>query len=361
MIQRQNLRMSVENEAKDADYIRMLADSKGGMHHLRRKDAGSSSEPTIKTVTLRSSGKLAAGLGRNPPAKPTARRQLDPIQKQVMQDELNAKRRVYKLRNDLQHSRSTEAMMSMLAKREEKAQRVRDETLYLQGAHLSGSVKEILPASDEQVAFVATALMKQLAINEPEPSKRSWFKLFKEYDENGDGHISFVEVRPQHSLLHALTAPRRSPHVPPCFAQLMQMIRVNIKMPKEVISDDAVRGVWHSIDLDGNGWIDAGEFGRFFRQGEKPMQKTRRRKAEKERQAIAEANKPEFREPTLAEVAIEKTQISKARLESEELQLRQQLRRSASSISAHTLPAAATRAELCLPLVASNKSLPPLH
>ena len=222
-IQRTNLRMSIEAEAKDADFVRILAEAKGGMHHKRRKDVGSSSEPTLKPVTLRSSGKLAVGLGRNLPAKPTGRRQLDPVQSQVMQDELNAKRRVYKLRNDLQHSRSTEAMMSMLAKREEKAQQVREETLYLQGAHLSGSVKEIPPASDEQVAFVATALMKQLAINEPEPSKRSWFKLFKEFDENGDGHISFVEVLPWHACTRSpcrcgsplLPVPRTVEELPP--------------------------------------------------------------------------------------------------------------------------------------------------
>jgi hypothetical protein len=99
------------------------------------------------------------------------------------------------LRNELQHSRSTAAMMKLLASKEQAGEEVREETRYLQGAHLSGSVQHVTPATNEQVSEVATALMKHLIETEPEPSKRSWFKLFKDFDLNGDGHISFAEVK----------------------------------------------------------------------------------------------------------------------------------------------------------------------
>ena len=70
----------------------------------------------------------------------------------------------------------------------------RAETQRLQGAHLHNSVSYVEPATEEQVGMVATALMRQLAIMQPDPAKRSWFKLFKAYDQNGDGHISYAEV-----------------------------------------------------------------------------------------------------------------------------------------------------------------------
>jgi hypothetical protein len=196
------LRMSDESYARDATFIGILAEAKGDLHVSRRKEKNgsnsSSSSAEVATGSssrLRSSSRVAAGLGPKPFATPTQRRKLDPIQDQVMKEELLAKRRVYKLRNELQHSRSTAAIMDVLARKERAAQHVREETRMLQGAHLSGSVQHVPPATIEQVSEVATALMKHLVEVEPEPSKRSWFKLFKDFDLNGDGHISFAEVK----------------------------------------------------------------------------------------------------------------------------------------------------------------------
>ena len=125
------------------------------------------------------------------------------------------------------------------------------------------------------------------------------------------------------------------------------MIRKTIKMSTTELPESTIQAVWNSIDLDGNGWIDAGEFGRFFRLGEKPMADTRR----KHRDKLAESKRnwqPEFREPTLAEVAIENSKRNKLMLDKEEEELRRALRRSAASLPA-------------LKSAASVRSLPPLR
>ena len=142
-------------------------------------------------------------------------------------------------------------------------------------------------------------------------------------------------------------------------AQLMEMIRVSIKMPKSKLSDEQIRGVWNSIDLDGNGWIDAGEFGRFFRQGEKPMQEHRQQKADKAKKELEEANRPEYREPTLAEISIMNARRNKDRLEAEEAMLKQSLLRTSASL--HNLPKSASMCLSTFPRNGSNQTLPPMR
>ena len=140
----------------------------------------------------------------------------------------------------------------------------------------------------------------------------------------------------------------------------MEMIRVNIKMPASKISDKQVMAVWHSIDLDGNGWIDAGEFGRFFRQGEKPSLERRQHEAENAKRALQqEAEKSGYREPTLAEVAIKNSRRTTYRLESEEALLKQNLHLSISSSG--VLPKSASLCLATFPRNNSNQSLPPMR
>ena len=40
-----------------------------------------------------------------------------------------------------------------------------------------------------------------------------------------------------------------------------------MRISSEALPEARIAAVWSAIDLDGNGWMDAGEFGRFFRQG----------------------------------------------------------------------------------------------
>jgi len=212
------------------------------------------------------------------------------------------------------------ALLSREARNHATAEEVKAETRRLRSVDVCSSVggKDVAPATDAEMANLATALQRQLALIEPEASKRSWYKLFKHYDENGDGHITYDE--------------------------LMDLIRKRIKLSTQKIPDEQVQAVWHSIDANSNGVIDAGEFGRFFRMGDKPKERRRAR-------AQTHHFLPAVREPTAAEVNIEASLLNRANLEREERLLQRQLRRSA--VSMPTLPTVARSA--------SQRSLPPLR
>lgn len=179
-----SLRVSDESYYKDAPYIAMLAAPKNKPGPRPERIASSSTLSTLGGTST-SSLRIADGLVRRPPAKPTKRFQLDPLQVETAEEELQAKRRVYKLRNELAKSRSMAAIMQTRAMNMCIGEEVRQETKRLQGAHLQGSVAKVPPASDAEVGKIATALMRKLASTEPDPANRTWFKLFKKFDENG--------------------------------------------------------------------------------------------------------------------------------------------------------------------------------
>ena len=75
-----------------------------------------------------------------------------------------------------------------------------------------------------------------------EPSKRSWFKLFKFVDENDSGMI--------------------------CFNELQTMVRKQLGLPSSNVPERSLMALWVALDKDGSGLISAGEFGAFMRLGE---------------------------------------------------------------------------------------------
>lgn len=123
------------------------------------------------------------------------------------------------------------------------------------------------------------------------------------------------------------------------------MIRKTIRMPDTIVTDRQIQAVWHSIDRDGNGWIDAGEFGRFFRQGEKPAKDACQRLLVTQQAA----SKTEFREPSLAEIAVQISHNNTQRLQEEATRLEDDLRRTTATLP----PIALAQGSL--------KSLPPLR
>jgi len=305
------LRVSDEAMARDSSFIAMLAKQKGSTSttpNNRSSHAGNSraSHTGLERVAVAASATRAK------------RREPNAMQVSASAAELVARRKVYKLRRELAHSRSLSAMWTVMEQNRATGAEVRHETQRLRGAHLSNSVALVPPASDADVSRLATLLMQQLNKIEVEPSNRSWFKLFKMFDEDNDGHISYKE--------------------------LVTMIRKTIRMPDTIIPDRQIQAVWHSIDRDGNGWIDAGEFGRFFRQGEKPT-----KDAKDACQRLKQVAKAEFREPSLAEIAVELSQCNRQRLEQEAARLEDDLRRTTA-----TLPPIALAQ-------GSAKSLPPLR
>ena len=349
-----SLRVSNERYERDADFIFNLAVKKdrrletGRILAARRKKlapititsskstgslpgTGSPSKSTGSLGATRT--KVAEGLGRHPKVPPTQRHALDPAQEEAAAAELEAKRRVFKLRKQLAEARTLQASVRIEEKNYQRWRDVREETAQLKkGALGAGSALDVPAATDEEVGKVSAAMMFQLAKMEVDPSKRAWYKLFKAMDENGDGHITFDE--------------------------LMVLIRKTVKLSEEDLSEKAVSAVWHSIDLDGNGWIDAGEFGRFFRLGEKPY---REQRAKMFKEAIAEAKRIEPQEKSLAEVAVDEMIMKRQKLEEEEARLQQALMMTAS---VPELMASSRMRNIKLvtsPTKNTEKSLPPLR
>mmetsp|Transcript_13263 Transcript_13263/g.44213 ORF Transcript_13263/g.44213 Transcript_13263/m.44213 type:complete len:1380 (-) Transcript_13263:173-4312(-) len=100
------------------------------------------------------------------------------------------------------------------------------------------------PASDEMVVRVAALLNRELERLAVDPSKRSWFKLFKQVDADGSGLISFDEFK--------------------------HMVRKDLKLSPGRLSAKELREVWLVLDDDGGGHVSAGEFGKFMARGAEP-------------------------------------------------------------------------------------------
>ena len=71
---------------------------------------------------------------------------------------------------------------------------------------------------------------------------RNWYGLFKKLDTNNDGCITY--------------------------SQMVQLIREEVRVPTSAVKDSVVQKVWKALDDDGDGLINAGEFGRFYRRAE---------------------------------------------------------------------------------------------
>ena len=169
--------------------------------------------------------------------------------------EHTAKQRVVRLRRDLARSRSQAALSELRERNRAAAKAKQAEIEYLRGAHLKGMVSGVKAASPAEVTALARTMVEHMEKTEVDPSNRGWYVLFKRMDMNGDGLITYAE--------------------------LMECIRDSMHLDEYELPEVKVQAVWNSIDLDGNGWIDCAEFGRFFRQGEAahaPVAKERRRK-----------------------------------------------------------------------------------
>lgn len=97
------------------------------------------------------------------------------------------------------------------------------------------------PANDAELQKLATTLRKYHE-RHGGTENQTWYGLFKKIDDNNDNHISLVEFK--------------------------KMVRDHMHVPVNVVSDKKIDSAWRSLDLDEDGLIDAGCFGRFYRRVE---------------------------------------------------------------------------------------------
>ena len=102
-------------------------------------------------------------------------------------------------------------------------------------------LEEVPAASDEEVTKLAwemTAAMSRLFPHQ----QRVWVKMFRAIDADGSGRIDFKEFT--------------------------HMLRVQLSIPLQQLSEVGFQAIWKSIDPDNSGFINLGEFGRFIKKGE---------------------------------------------------------------------------------------------
>jgi len=114
----------------------------------------------------------------------------------------------------------------------------RDERLH---CHLSKGDGSVKVASDKECEQVATILNQRMAEIILDPQARSWYKLFVHMDDDLSGKINFHELE--------------------------DMIRNELKIPKDRLSEDQLTSIWFALDEDRSGLITSGEFGKFMRRG----------------------------------------------------------------------------------------------
>ena len=95
-------------------------------------------------------------------------------------------------------------------------------------------------AADSHACKIVAALFhsKLLKIFTQNPS---WYKLFHQMDSDGSGRITFDEMA--------------------------TMVRRELEIPMEKLSEASLKGVWAALDDDRSGFITAGEFGKFMKLG----------------------------------------------------------------------------------------------
>ena len=175
--------------------------------------------------------------------------------RQSLEVEQAAKRRLVLLRRDLERARSEASLSEVRDRNRAGVIEAKAKMEYLRGAHLKGVVTKVTPATVAEMTALALQIVEFMERTEVDPANRGWFVLFKRMDADENGRITYAE--------------------------LIEYLRKSMGFDDESLPEVKVQAVWNAIDLDGNGWIDTGEFGRFFRMGEQahaPMIAERRRK-----------------------------------------------------------------------------------
>merc|ERR1712087_464330 len=98
-------------------------------------------------------------------------------------------------------------------------------------------------ASDADSERVSLMLNRRMAQLFPFTGKGSWYGLFNWMDDDSSGKISFAELE--------------------------DMIRNELRVPRSELSDHQMKAIWCALDEDKSGLITGGEFGHFMRKGDR--------------------------------------------------------------------------------------------
>ena len=128
----------------------------------------------------------------------------------------------------------------VFAENRAKANSVRAELIRLMRVPMNESAENAPKATPAEVRALAEMMNQQMATLFA-PNERTFYRLFKYMDADGNGMIEFDEFE--------------------------DMVRRQLDMPTDEMSYARLLSLWRAIDKDGNGRVDQGEFGRFMRFG----------------------------------------------------------------------------------------------
>jgi len=96
-------------------------------------------------------------------------------------------------------------------------------------------------ASHKEQVAVAELLNRRMIELFIDPAERNWYRFFVHMDDDCSGKVNYEE--------------------------LVDMIRNELKVTVNQLSDSALEAIWRALDEDDSGLISAGEFGHFMRLG----------------------------------------------------------------------------------------------
>ena len=193
------LRVSDERAAFDAKYIKLIAkplqttspppldataraQSRGGLR---------TSQSSRRLSAVRRPSFDASASSSQPPSV-FALQQKE--RREAMERETAVKRQVIALRNQLMRTRSAAALQAKHEANRAGAIEYKQSMNAMRGAHLKGIRGAGTPASEAEVRSLATYFIEHMIRTEVDPSKRGWYRLFNQMDEDQDGHISFADL-----------------------------------------------------------------------------------------------------------------------------------------------------------------------
>lgn len=132
------------------------------------------------------------------------------------------------------------ARLKLKQAREERMVRIRTDSNKVLEKDVIETMKDVPRASEEEVQRFGAMFHKQLATLRPRGQDNiSYYGLFKHMDVDSSGKVKFDEFE--------------------------RMIRTGLKLSSKSMPRQNIFGIWRTIDENENGFICAGEFGRFMR------------------------------------------------------------------------------------------------
>ena len=155
---------------------------------------------------------------------------------------MEARRRLTQTMREVSQARKASSQELVRLNTARAGARVRSITRDSLGKTLTESLMTVPPAPPSLVRELAEKCTRQMEDLFKNPESRTWYHLYKMVDQDSSGMIAFRELE--------------------------GMVRHLLHIPHDELSENDLRSVWRSLDINQSGHITSGEFSRFMRMAE---------------------------------------------------------------------------------------------